>query len=111
MSAGNRANSAAQVTPSRASTIRPVIQQRLSGSTTIRAGLGPKNLIGGGLFDPGPGDLVEDTDQGPGVPTLGRGTREAGQRAGALLGVLDEAARPKLKQGTADEIFSGANRS
>jgi hypothetical protein len=45
-----------------------VIQQRLSGSTTIRAGLGPKNLIGGGLFDPGPGRLVEDTEQGPGVP-------------------------------------------
>ena len=46
-----------------------MIQQRLSGSTTIRAGFGPKNLIGGGLLDPGPGRLVEDLDQGPGVPT------------------------------------------
>jgi hypothetical protein len=30
--------------------------------------LGPKNLIGGGLFDPRPGDLVEDLEQGPGMP-------------------------------------------
>jgi hypothetical protein len=45
-----------------------VIQQRLSGSTTISAGLGPKNLIGGGLLDPGPGGLVEDLEQPPGVP-------------------------------------------
>jgi hypothetical protein len=29
--------------------------------------LGPKNLIGGGLLDPGPGRLVEDLEQGPGV--------------------------------------------
>jgi hypothetical protein len=28
-----------------------------------------------------------------------------------LLKVLDEATRPKVKQGAADEIFSGANRS
>jgi hypothetical protein len=46
-----------------------VIQQRLSGSTTISAGLGPKNLIGGGLIDPGPGRLVKDLEQGPGVLT------------------------------------------
>jgi hypothetical protein len=65
--AGSRANSRAQVTPSRASAIRPVIQQRLSGSTTIRAGLGPKNLIGGGLLDLGPGRLVEDLQQAAGV--------------------------------------------
>jgi hypothetical protein len=45
------------------------------------------------------------------VPTPGRATLEAGQRAGALLGVLDEAARPRVKQGTADEIFSAADRS
>jgi hypothetical protein len=61
-----------------------VIQQRLSGSTTIRAGLGPKNLIGGGLLDPGPGRLVEGTEQGPGVPAgvEGRPTqcRHAGDR-------------------------------
>jgi hypothetical protein len=31
--------------------------------------LGPKNLIGGGLLDPGTGRLVEDTEQGPGMPT------------------------------------------
>jgi hypothetical protein len=31
--------------------------------------MGPKNLIGGGLFDPRPGRLVEDLEQGPGVPT------------------------------------------
>jgi len=54
------------VAPSRASTIRPVIQQRLSGSTTIKAGLRPKNLIGGGLLDPGAGRLVEDFEQAAG---------------------------------------------
>jgi hypothetical protein len=55
--------------------------------------------------------VVEGSRSTPSVPTLGRATLEAGQRAGALLGVLDEAARPKLKQGTADEIFSDASRS
>jgi hypothetical protein len=45
------------------------------------------------------------------VPTLGRASREAGRRAGGLLKVLDQAARPEVKQGTADEIFSGANPS
>ena len=43
--------------------------------------------------------------------TLGRATLEAGKQAGPLLQVLDEAARPKVKQGTADEIFSGTNPS
>jgi hypothetical protein len=33
-------------------------------------------------------------------------TLEAGKRAGGLLEVLDEAARPAVKQVTADEIFS-----
>ena len=47
----------------------------------------------------------------PSVPTLGRATREAAQRAGPLLAVLDEAARPKVEQGVADEIFLAANRS
>ena len=47
----------------------------------------------------------------PSVPTLGRATLEAGDRAGALLVVLDEAARPKVKQATADEIFLVPNRS
>ena len=46
-----------------------------------------------------------------GVATLGRATLEAGKHAGPLLGVLDEAARLKVKQGTADEIFSGASPS
>jgi uncharacterized coiled-coil protein SlyX len=45
------------------------------------------------------------------VPTLGRASREAGRRAGGLLKVLDEVARLEVKQGTADEIFSGANPS
>jgi hypothetical protein len=45
------------------------------------------------------------------VPSLGRASREAGRRAGGWLKVLDEAARPEVKQGTADEIFSGASPS
>jgi hypothetical protein len=61
-----------------------VIQQRLSGSTAIRAGFGPKNLIGGGLLDPGPGRLVEDLDQRPGMPAGFEGRppqrRDAGDR-------------------------------
>src|SRR3954451_8525879 len=49
--------------------------------------------------------------RGQGVATMGRVTLEAGKRAGGLLGVLDEAARLKVKQGTADEIFLDANPS
>jgi hypothetical protein len=45
------------------------------------------------------------------VATLGRVTLDAGKRAGALLKVLDEAARPEVKQGTADEIFLVPNPS
>jgi hypothetical protein len=45
------------------------------------------------------------------VATLGRATLEAGAKAGPLLKVLDEAARPEVKQGTADEIFLAANPS
>lgn len=45
------------------------------------------------------------------VATLGRATLEAGTKAGTLLEVLDEAARPVVKQGTADEIFLAANPS
>jgi hypothetical protein len=41
----------------------------------------------------------------PSVATLGRATLEAGRHAGALLGVLDEAARPRVEQAAADEIF------
>jgi hypothetical protein len=43
--------------------------------------------------------------------TLGRATLEAGKQAGPLLKVLDEAARPAVRQGTADEIFLGADPS
>jgi hypothetical protein len=46
----------------------------------------------------------------PSVPTLGRATREAGQQAGGLLVVLDEAVRPRVKQATADEIFLDPGR-
>jgi hypothetical protein len=45
------------------------------------------------------------------VATLGRATLEAGKQAGPLLKVLDEAARPEVKQGTADEIFLAENPS
>jgi hypothetical protein len=45
------------------------------------------------------------------VPTLGRATAEAGRHAGRLLEVLDAAARPRVTQATADEIFSGASPS
>ena len=55
--------------------------------------------------------VVEGSRSTPSVPTLGRATLEAGVRAGGLLEVLDEAARPEVKQATADEIFSAANRS
>ena len=43
------------------------------------------------------------------LATLGRVTLEAGKKAGPLLGVLDEAVRPKVEQGAADEIFLDAN--
>ena len=49
--------------------------------------------------------------RGRAVATLGRATLEAGQKAGPLLMVLDGAVRPEVKQGTADEIFSGASPS
>jgi hypothetical protein len=49
--------------------------------------------------------------RGQGVSTLGRVTLDAGKKAGPLLDVLDEAARPKVKQGTADEIFWAEDRS
>jgi hypothetical protein len=45
------------------------------------------------------------------VPALGRATAAAGRRAGQLLEVLDEAARPRVAHATADEIFSAASRS
>jgi hypothetical protein len=47
----------------------------------------------------------------PSVPTLGRATLESGKHAGDSLVVLDEVTRPKVNQGTADEIFLAPNRS
>ena len=47
----------------------------------------------------------------PSVPTLGRATKEAGERSGQLLKVLDEVIDPKVTQATADEIFFAASRS
>jgi hypothetical protein len=41
----------------------------------------------------------------PSVATLGRATLQAGRHAGALLAVLDEAARPRVEHAAADEIF------
>jgi hypothetical protein len=55
--------------------------------------------------------VVGGANTTPSVPTLGRATLEAGVRAGALLAVLDEKARPKVEHATADEIFLGRNRS
>ena len=49
--------------------------------------------------------VVSGTRATPSVPTLGRATEDAGAHAGKLLRVLDEAARPRVQQGTADEIF------
>ncbi|HUX85654.1 MAG TPA: hypothetical protein VMW65_01525 [Chloroflexota bacterium] len=55
--------------------------------------------------------VVEGLKSTPSVATLGRATLEAGEKAGPLLKVLDEAVRPQVKQGTADEIFLVENRS
>src|SRR3982750_3228529 len=55
--------------------------------------------------------VVEGSKATPSVPALGRATLEAGKRAGPLLKVPDEAARPKVEQGTADEIFLAADPS
>jgi hypothetical protein len=55
--------------------------------------------------------VVRGSGSTPSAATLGRVTLQAGKRAGGLLKVLDEAARPVVKQGTADEIFLGEDRS
>src|SRR4051812_35330662 len=55
--------------------------------------------------------VVEGSRSTPSVATLGRAALDAGKRAGLLLKVLDEAARPKVKQVTADEIFSAEGPS
>jgi hypothetical protein len=54
--------------------------------------------------------VIEAAESTPSVATLERTTREAGVRSGGFLEVLDEAARPAVKQAAADEIFSAANR-
>jgi hypothetical protein len=46
-------------------------------------------------------------DKTPSVATLGRQAHKAGLRAESLLKVLDEHARPRVRQGAADEIFFG----
>ena len=43
--------------------------------------MGPKNLIGGGLLDSGPGRLVEDLEQRPGVPAGLEGRPSQGRHA------------------------------
>jgi hypothetical protein len=55
--------------------------------------------------------VVAGSSDVPSVATLGRATAEAGQRAGQLLEVIDEVARPVVKQVAADEIFLAENRS
>jgi len=47
-------------------------------------------------------------DVTPSVAGLGRLSRCAALRAGPLLGVFDELARPRVRQAAADEIFFGA---
>jgi len=46
-------------------------------------------------------------DAAPSVAQLGRFSRSAAVRAGALLEVFDEQARPRARQAAADEIFFG----
>jgi hypothetical protein len=55
--------------------------------------------------------VVAGSRSTPSVPTLGRATLAAGVRAGGLLEVLDVAARPRVEQAAADEIFSDPDRS
>lgn len=47
-------------------------------------------------------------DECPSVAGLGRHSHSAALRAGALLEVFDEQARPRVRQAAADEIFFGA---
>ncbi len=55
--------------------------------------------------------VVEGAKATPSVPALGRVTREAGERAGRLLEVLDAVARPEVEQATTDEFFLAEGRS
>jgi hypothetical protein len=47
----------------------------------------------------------------PSVATLGRFSLDAARRSTRLLEVLDDAARPRVAQAAADEIFSAGRRS
>ena len=49
--------------------------------------------------------VVSGSAAPPSVPALGRVDSRSRRHAGGLLQVLDEAARPAVNQGTADEIF------
>jgi hypothetical protein len=51
--------------------------------------------------------IFEGDDAAPSVAQLGRFSRSAALRAGALLEVFDEQARPRVRQSAADEIFFG----
>ena len=51
--------------------------------------------------------VVEGPRSTPSVATLGRATLEAGKRAGGLLEVLDEAARPEVEQAHRRRDFFG----
>jgi hypothetical protein len=55
--------------------------------------------------------VVEGAKATPSVPALGRATLEAGTHAGGLLRVLDEAARPGVKQATTGAISLAEDRS
>jgi hypothetical protein len=55
--------------------------------------------------------VVTGPKASPSVATLGRSALGAGRRAGDLLKALDEAARPRVEQGAADEIFLDASPS
>ncbi len=55
--------------------------------------------------------VMAGSNSTPSVPTRGRATLEARERAGPLLHVLDEKVQPAVAQATADEIFWAANRS
>src|SRR5262245_44082707 len=46
-------------------------------------------------------------ERAPSVASLGRFARRAGEQAGRLLEVLDDATRPLVRQAAADEIFVG----
>lgn len=49
--------------------------------------------------------VVAGSKDTPSVATLGRAALKAGRHAGPLLEVLDEAARPRVEEAAADEIF------